>query len=164
MVARSAVITEVRCQDVDWQKAAMIVMARGDSEADMRADAMHDRLELVSGTEAAQERTIEAWRELRQAYGEDVLGTRRNADAADLNRRAQALLKQEARLGPDIVALPAIDRADERADVALAVGDRLRIGETLPQHSIRNGNRASHHCERSRKGPHRVRSRRRVPP
>lgn len=156
-------MTEVRCQEVDWQKAAMIVMARGDSEAGMRADAMHDRLELFSGTEVAQERTIEAWRELRQAYGEEVLGTRRNA-AADLNRRAQALLKQEARLRPDIVALPAIDRADKRADVALAVGARLRFGETLPQHSIRNGNRASHHCERSRNGPHRVRSRRRVPP
>lgn len=58
MVARSAVMTEVRCQEVDWQKAAMIVMARGDSEAGMRADAMHDRLELFSGTEVAQERTI----------------------------------------------------------------------------------------------------------
>ncbi len=143
MVVRSAVMTEVRCQEVDWQKAAIIVMARGDSEAGMRAYAMHNRLELVSGTEAAQERTIEAWRELRQAYGEDVLGTRRNADAADLNRRALALLKQEARLGPDIVALPAIDRADKRVDIALAVGDRLRFGETLPQHSIRNGNRAT---------------------
>jgi len=51
-------MTEVRCQEVDWQKAAMIVMARGDSEAGMRADAMHDRLELFSGTEVAQERTI----------------------------------------------------------------------------------------------------------
>ena len=45
MVARPAVMTEVRCQEVDWQKAAIIVMARGDSEAGMRADAMHDRLE-----------------------------------------------------------------------------------------------------------------------
>ena len=144
MIARSAAMTEVRRQEVDWQKAATVVMARGDSEAGLRAYAMHDRLELVSGSEAAQERTIAAWRELRQAYGDDVLiVTRRNDDAADLNRKARELLKQDGRLGPDAIALPSIDRADKPVRLALAIGDRLRFGETLPEHGIRNGNRAT---------------------
>lgn len=144
IVARSAVMTEVRRQEVDWQKAATVVMARGDSEAGLRAYAMHDRLELVSGTEAAQARTIAAWRDLREAHADDVLIiTRRNADAADLNQKARELLKQEGRLGLDTVALPSLDRADKPVKLALAIGDRLRFGETLPQYGIRNGNRAT---------------------
>lgn len=144
MIARSAAMTEVRRQEVGWQKAATVVMARGDPEAGLRAYAMHDRLELVSGSEAAQERTIAAWRELRQAHGDDALiVTRRNDDAADLNRKARELLKQEGRLGPDAIALPSIDRADKPVKLALAIGDRLRFGETLSQHGIRNGNRAT---------------------
>ncbi|MDP3411016.1 hypothetical protein [Bosea sp. (in: a-proteobacteria)] len=137
-------MTEVRRQEVDWQKAATVVMARGDFEAGLRAYAMQDRLELVSGTEAAQERTIAAWRELRQAHGDDVLiVARRNDDAADLNRKARKMLKQKGRLEPDAIALPSIDRADKAVSLALAIGDRLRFGETLPQHGIRNGNRAT---------------------
>lgn len=53
------------------------------------------------------------------------------------------MLRQEGRLGPDLVALPSIDRSDKKVDLALAVGDRIRFGETLPQHGIRNGNRAT---------------------
>lgn len=144
MISRSAAMTEVRRQEVDWQKAATVVMARGDSEAGLRAYAMHDRLELVSGSEAAQQRTIAAWRELRQVHGDDVLiVTRRNDDAADLNRKAREVLKLDGRLGPDAIALPSIDRADKPVNLALAIGDRLRFGETLPQHGIRNGNRAT---------------------
>jgi len=144
IVDRSAVMTEVRRQEADWQKAATVVMARGDSAAGLRAYDMHDRIELVAGADAAEARTIAAWQELRQAHGEDVLIiTRRNADAADLNRRARAVLRQEGRLGPDLVALPSIDRSDKKVDLALAVGDRIRFGETLPRHGIRNGNRAT---------------------
>lgn len=144
IVERSAVMTEVRRQEADWQKAATVVMARGDSAAGLRAYAMHDRVELVSGDEAAQVRTIAAWQELRQMHGEDVLIiTRRNADAADLNRKARAALRQEGRLGPDLIVLPSIDRSDRKVDLPLAIGDRIRFGETLPQHGIRNGNRAT---------------------
>lgn len=144
MVERSAVMTEVRRQEADWQKAATVVMAQGDSAAGLHAYAMQDRVELVSGDEAAQARTIAAWQELRQLHGDDVLIiTRRNADVADLNRRARAALRQEGRLGPDLITLPSIDRSDNKVDLPLAVGDRIRFGETLPQHGIRNGNRGT---------------------
>lgn len=143
-IERSALMTEVRRQEADWQKAATIVMARGDSAAGLRAYAMHDRVELVSGDEAAQARTIAAWRELRQEHGEDVLIiTRRNDDAADLNRRARAVLREEGQLGPDLVVIPSIDRSDKKVGLPLAIGDRIRFGETLPHLGIRNGNRAT---------------------
>lgn len=144
VVERSAVLVEVRRQEVEWQRAASILMARGDAEAGLRAYAARDRVELVSGVHAAQARAIARWTELRAGNGEDVaIVTRRNRDAAMLNRMAREVLRGEGRLGPDIVDLPALDRDDNRVELSLAVGDQLRFGESLSHLGVRNGNRAT---------------------
>jgi conjugative relaxase-like TrwC/TraI family protein len=143
VVGRSAVLEQVRRQTVDWQRAASVAMARGDAEAGLRAYVAEARVELVAGAAAAQARVIALWSEQRAAYGEDVLiVTRRNADAAALNARARAVLRAEGRLGPDLLALPARDRADKLVPLALAVGDAVRFGESLPHLGLRNGHRA----------------------
>ena len=143
VVGRSAVLEHVRRQTVEWQRAASVLMARGEVEAGLRAYAARDRIELVAGAEAAQARVLAVWNEQRAAHGEDVLiVTRRNADAAALNVRARAVLRAEGRLGPDLVTLAARDRDDRPALLALAVGDALRFGESLPHLGLRNGNRA----------------------
>ena len=144
VVERSAAMEAVRRQAVDWQRAASVLMARGDSESALRAYAVREQVELVSGLEAARARAVEVWTEQRAAYGDDVLiVTRRNRDAAALNRMAREVLRAEGRLGPDLATLPTIDREGKAAALPLAVGDRLRFGETLPHLSIRNGNRAT---------------------
>ncbi|MGX9984666.1 MobF family relaxase [Methylobacterium fujisawaense] len=143
VAGRSAVLEQVRRQTVEWQRAASVAMARGDAEAGLRAYAAENRVELVAGVEAAQARVIAAWSEQRAANGEDVLiVTRRNADAAALNARVRAVLRAEGRLGPDLLTLPARDRADKLVPLALAVGDTLRFGESLSHLGLRNGNRA----------------------
>lgn len=143
VVGRSAVLGEVRRQSVDWQRAASVVMARGDAEAGLRAYARHDRVELVSGPEAAQARVIALWNAQRAAHGDDVIiVTRRNADAAALNARARTALRTEGRLGPDLIARPSRNREDQTVTLSLGVGDSLRFGESLPHLSVRNGNRA----------------------
>lgn len=143
VVARSAVMTEVRRQHIDWQRAATVVMAQGDSESGLRAYAMNGRVELVSGVEAAQDRAIEQWHTLSALHGDDIIiVTRRNVDAAALNRKARQVLRDEGRLGPDLVEVVALDRSDKKVKLALAIGDRIRFGETLPQHRIRNGHQA----------------------
>lgn len=143
VVDRSAVLQEVRRQTVDWQKAASVVMARGDAEAGLRAYAARGHVELVSGDAAAQERTIAIWREQRARYGDDVLiVTRRNRDAAALNLRARDALKEDGLLGPDLVTAPSVNRDGQRVPLVLAVGDHVRFGETLSHLSVRNGNRA----------------------
>ncbi|PZR82066.1 MAG: conjugal transfer protein [Stutzerimonas stutzeri] len=144
VVERSAVMSEVRRQQVDWQRAATVIMAQGDSETGLRAYAMNDRLELISGSNAAQDRVIARWQEQRALHGDDVIiVTARNADAASLNRKARQTLRSEGKLGPDLVELPTIDRSGKATKLALAVGDRIRFGETLPQHGIRNGHQAT---------------------
>ncbi len=128
---------------MDWQRAASVVMARGDSEAGLRAYAAEHWVELVAGAEAAQTRVIAAWTEQRARYGDDVLiVTRRNADAAALNARARAALRAEGQLGPDLITPPARDREDRLVPLALALGDHLRFGESLPHLGLRNGTRA----------------------
>lgn len=143
VVERSVVLEGVRRQEVDWQRAASVLMARGDAEAGLRAYAANDRVELVSGEDAAQARVIKLWRRQREQYGDDVLiVTRRNRDAAALNERARAALHEEGVLGPDVAEAASLDRSDKRTLIKLAVGDRLRFGETLPQFGVRNGTRA----------------------
>lgn len=142
VVARNAVLSQVRRQEVVWQRAASMVMAKGDSEAGLRAYAKNERLVLVSGEEEAQAQVIKLWRDFRHSHGDDVLIiTRRNTDAAALNKAARAVLRAENRLqGPD-VSLTAIDRDKKIGPIQLAKGDRIRFGENLPQFRIRNGTR-----------------------
>jgi hypothetical protein len=97
-------------------------MAKGDPEAGLRAYAKHERLELVSGEAGAQAGVIQVWNEYRAAHGDDVLiATRRNADAAALNKGARLVLRAEGRLtGPNVSLAGPIE---------LAQGDRIRFGE-----------------------------------
>jgi conjugative relaxase-like TrwC/TraI family protein len=142
IIERRATMTDVRRQTVDWQRTASVAMAQGDSEAGLRVYAEHGRIDLIAGREAAQARTVEAWWDLRQAYGDDVLiVTRRNRDAVALNQLARNILRSEGLIQGDDVTLPSVDRDGDKTPLPLATGDRIRFGETLNQHKIRNGTR-----------------------
>jgi conjugative relaxase-like TrwC/TraI family protein len=142
IIERKATLTGVRRQTVDWQRAASVAMAQGDSEAGLRVYAEHGRIDLIAGREAAQTRTIEAWRDLRQSYGDDVLVvTRRNRDAVALNLLARNILRNEGLIRGEEITLPSVDRDGDKTTLPLAIGDRIRFGETLHQHTIRNGTR-----------------------
>jgi conjugative relaxase-like TrwC/TraI family protein len=142
IIERKATLTGIRRQTVEWQRAASVAMAQGDSEAGLRAYAEHGRLDLVAGREAAKTRTIEAWRDLRESYGDDVLlVTRRNSDAVALNLLARTVLRSEGLIHQEEITLASVDRDGDKAPLPLAIGDRVRFGETLHQHQIRNGTR-----------------------
>lgn len=144
VVARGAVLSQIRRQEVAWQRAASIVMAKGDAEAGLRAYAKNERLELVPGEAEAQARVIQVWNEYRHAHGDDVLiVTRRNVDAAALNRAARAVLRAEGRLTGPNLSLATVDREGKIAPIELAQGDRIRFGENLSQFGIRNGTRGT---------------------
>ena len=53
VIARGAVLSQVRRQNVAWQRAASMVAAKGDSQSGLRTYAEHGKLELVSGEAAA---------------------------------------------------------------------------------------------------------------
>ncbi|WP_342111681.1 MobF family relaxase [Methylobacterium sp. SI9] len=145
VLGRHATLSEVRRQAVPWQRAASVLMARGEVEAGLRAYARHGCIELVAGAAAVQARALALWSEARARHGADavLMVTRRNRDAAELNRGARALLRAEGALtGPDVEVV-ARDRENRPRALGLAVGDRVRFGESLSQHGIRNGTRAT---------------------
>ena len=145
VLGRHATLSEVRRQVVPWQRAASVLMARGEVEAGLRAYARQGCIELVSGAAAVQARALALWSEARARHGSDavLMVTRRNRDAAELNRGARALLRAEGALtGPD-VEVTAHDRENKPQPLSLTVGDRIRFGESLGQHGIRNGTRAT---------------------
>ena len=99
-------------------------------------------MDLVAGREVAQAHTIQAWRDLRRSHGEDVIVvTRRNRDAASLNLSARKVLREEGLIRGNDLNVFAIDRDGEPVQLPIAAGDRIRFGETLHQHKIRNGTR-----------------------
>jgi conjugative relaxase-like TrwC/TraI family protein len=142
LIERRSTLTGVRRQNIDWQRAASVAMAQGDSEAGLRAYAEHDRIEMVAGREDAQAQSIKAWKDLRQIHGDDVIVvTRRNRDAVSLNLAAREVLREEGLIEGKDVSLTAIDRDGDSAQLPIAQGDRIRFGESLHQHGIRNGTR-----------------------
>lgn len=144
VLGRHATLAEVRRQEVPWQRAASTLMARGEVEAGLRAYASHDRIELVSGMEAAQHKAIALWTEARARYGqgEVVMVTRRNRDAAALNTAARTILRAEGQITGPEVEVCARDRENKPVTLNLATGDRIRFGEGIRRHRIRNGTRA----------------------
>lgn len=145
VLGRHATLGEVRRQTVPWQRAASVLMARGEVEDGLRAYGRHGRIALVSGPTAARARVIALWSEARARHGDDgvIIATRENRDAGSLNAADRAVLRQEGKLGPDDMVVQVRSRDDRPRDLGLAVGDRLRFGETLAQHSIRNGTRGT---------------------
>ena len=142
VVRQGAVLDGVRRQKIDWQRAASVLMARGDAEAGLRAYAARNRMELVAGQATAQEQVISHWKEQRERYGDDVLIlTRRNSDCASLNQIARETLKTEGVIRGQEFEAPALDREDKPVTLSLACGDRVRFGESLTHLGIRNGNR-----------------------
>lgn len=140
---RNAVLHDVRRQQVEWQRAASVAMARGDAEAGLRTYARHERVLLADSAEAALDRTIEIWRTLQARHGEGVvIATRRNRDATALNARARETLRAEGRLGGPEVEAPALDREGKPVPLTLSAGDHVRFGENLAHHGVRNGTRA----------------------
>ena len=153
MVRQNAVMEAVRRQTVDWQRAAWVLMARGDAEAGLRAYAQNGHVEMVAGTAAAMRHVVDTWHRLRADYGDDVLiMTRRNADAALLNHAIRADLRAAGRIVGDDVVLASINRENEAASLPLAMGDVVRFSETLPDLRIRNGNRGTIEAVRADRG------------
>lgn len=140
---RASTIQSVRRQEVDWQRSASRMMARGDVGAGLQAYSQRGAIALVDGIEDTLKRTVAAWSELRSRHGDEVvMTTRRNADAAQLNRIAREALRKEEKLLEDETVVRSVDRKGRMVDLHLAVGDRIRFGETLPRHGLRNGTRA----------------------
>ncbi|MCE4225958.1 relaxase domain-containing protein [Methylobacterium sp. C25] len=145
VLGRHATLAQVRRQELPWQRAASILMARGDVEAGIRAYARHGRIDLVSGVAATQERAIELWTQARARHGdgEVLIVTRRNRDAAELNAASRAILRAEGKIiGPDI-EVHTRDRENKPAVMHLAIGDKIRFGEAIKRHQVRNGTRAT---------------------
>ena len=144
ILGRHSTIGEVRRQIKPWQRGASVLMARGEVEHGLRAYGRQGRIALVSGATAAQERVIALWSEARARHGDNevIIATRENRDAMALNAAARSVLRQEGKLGTDEVVVKVRDRDDKPRDLALSIRDRVRFGETLAQHGIRNGTRA----------------------
>src|SRR5690606_28952868 len=97
-------ITEVRRQQVDWQRDATRQLATGRTG---EALAAYDEAGHVHGAEtrgAAKDQLIERWDEDRKARPDDsrIILTHTNDDVRELNEAARAKLREHGELGQDV--------------------------------------------------------------
>jgi ATP-dependent exoDNAse (exonuclease V) alpha subunit len=137
---RETTLEQVRRQQIAWQREASIAMAKGDIVTGVQAYIDRGAMETAEGRDATLTQSILAWTELRQRHGQDtLLMTRRNRDVAELNRQARFVLKGEGQLTGEEIMLPSINREGKVVGISLAIGDRLRFGQSHPTFGFRNG-------------------------
>lgn len=93
-------------------------------------------VEIVPGSrQDAIRRVAELWRERREALGPDAVLTvsaPTNADARDVSLEIRKARRDMGQLGPDIgKPIKAVDQLGARYELPLAVGDRLRLFDTV---------------------------------
>lgn len=114
-------LTEIRRQQVDWQREATMALAHGQVEQAINHYADHDHIHHHNDQATAKAQLIAQWQDVRHTHPEQtqiiLAYTRR--DVAELNQAVRGLRQAEGELGPDHKVMT------ERGEREFAVGDRI---------------------------------------
>jgi Ti-type conjugative transfer relaxase TraA len=135
----AAVLSEVRRQTIDWQRAATLDFAQGRAEQALRSYAAGQCIHASRTQAEAQQAVVEAWQrdrtnepnitEMKDGKAvvrpaTSIILTYRRADVRALNDLARDLRRKNGELGQDVL-LQTRDREGQTATRAFATGDRI---------------------------------------
>jgi Ti-type conjugative transfer relaxase TraA len=128
-------ITEIRRQQVDWQRDATRQLATGRTDEALSAYADHDMVYAASTREAARSELIERWDRERIANLNDsrIILTHTNDEVRELNLAARERLRASGALGEDIAMQV------ERGERSFAEGDRVMFLRNDRELDVKNG-------------------------
>lgn len=128
-------ITEIRRQQVDWQRDATRQLATGRTGEALSAYAHHDMVHLADTREAARGDLIDTWERERIANPNDsrIILTHTNDEVRELNQAARERLRASGTLGEDI-AIPV-----ERGERSFGTGDRVMFLRNDGELGVKNG-------------------------
>ncbi len=128
-------ITEIRRQQIDWQRDATRELATGRTSEALRNYADNGMIHAAGTREAARADLIEGWNRERIASPDQsrIILTHTNDEVRDLNEQARGKLREAGGLGEDVAI------KTERGDRQFATGDRLMFLRNDRDLGIKNG-------------------------
>lgn len=131
----SVEITEIRRQQVDWQRGAIRQLATGRTDEALSAYADHDMVHAAETREAARGELIDRWDRERIARPNDsrIILTHTNDEVRELNLAARERLRASGALGEDIAMQV------ERGERSFAIGDRAMFLRNDRELGVKNG-------------------------
>ena len=128
-------ITEIRRQQVDWQRDATRHLATGRTAEALDAYSANGMVYGAGTRKAAREELIEGWNRERSADPEHsrIILTHTNDEVRALNELARARMREDGALGEDV----SIDA--ERGKRGFASGDRLMFLRNDRELGVKNG-------------------------
>ncbi|MGB3470850.1 MAG: Ti-type conjugative transfer relaxase TraA [Erythrobacter sp.] len=128
-------ITEIRRQQVDWQRNATRHLATGRTAEALDAYSAKGMVHVAETRDAAREKLIEGWNRERVADPEHsrMILTHTNDEVRALNVLARGKLREDDALGADVSI------AAERGTREFATGDRLMFLRNDRELGVKNG-------------------------
>jgi Ti-type conjugative transfer relaxase TraA len=128
-------ITEIRRQQVDWQRDATRQLATGRTGAALAEYAEHDMVHAAETREAARGELIDSWDRERIAKPNEsrIILTHTNDEVRELNLAARERLRASGALGEDIAMQV------ERGERSFAEGDRVMFLRNDRELGVKNG-------------------------
>ena len=128
-------ITEIRRQQIDWQRDATRQLATERTAEALQAYADHDMVHVADTREGARAALVKGWERARLNYPDQsqIILTHTNAEVRDLNELARGKLRDAGELGEDVTIKA------ERGDRSFASGDRLIFLRNDRDLGVKNG-------------------------
>jgi Ti-type conjugative transfer relaxase TraA len=128
-------ITEVRRQQIDWQRDATRQLATGRTSEAIRAYADHGMIHAAETREQARNELVERWDRERIAAPDQsrIILTHTNDEVRELNEGARGRMRDAGQLGDDVLVKA------ERGNRSFATGDRIMFLKNERGLEVKNG-------------------------
>ena len=128
-------ITEIRRQQVDWQRDATRHLATERTAEALQAYAEHDMVHVADTREGARAELVKGWERARRAFPghSQIILTHTNDEVRGLNDLARGKLREAGLLGEDVTINA------ERGPRQFASGDRIMFLRNDRELGVKNG-------------------------
>jgi Ti-type conjugative transfer relaxase TraA len=128
-------ITEIRRQQVDWQRDATRHLATERTADALQAYADHDMVHVADTREGARAELVKGWERARRDFPDQsqIILTHTNDEVRGLNELARGKLRDAGELGEDVTIKA------ERGDRSFAPGDRVMFLRNDRELGVKNG-------------------------
>lgn len=128
-------ITEIRRQQIDWQRDATRHLATERTAEALKAYTEHDMVHVSDTREGARAELVKGWERARRAFPgqSQIILTHTNDEVRDLNELARGKLREAGALGEDMTINA------ERGSRQFATGDRIMFLRNDRDLGVKNG-------------------------
>jgi len=128
-------ITEIRRQQIDWQRDATRRLATERTAEALQAYAEHDMVHVADTRDGARAELVKGWERARCAFPDQsqIILTHTNDEVRGLNELARSKLREAGALGKDVTINA------ERGSRQFATGDRIMFLRNDRELGVKNG-------------------------